>query len=329
MITSLPRLIVTAGEPAGIGLDICIALARQAQSADIVFLADPDVLQQRAGQLDQSIEIDIVEADCPAQVHRPGTLRVLPVKCPVAVLAGKLDTGNAPFVIEMLDKAVDLLLDNSFDALVTAPVHKGIINQAGIAFTGHTEWLAEKTNAKQPVMMLASKSLRVALVTTHLPLSEVSRTITRDHLQAIVRVLHHEMQAKFHIRQPRIRVCGINPHAGEDGHLGREEIDIIIPLIESLNKQGFRLEGPVSADTAFLPESLDETDVILAMYHDQGLPVLKYSGFEHAVNITLGLPIIRTSVGHGTALELAGTGKANPDSLIAAINSAISMVHLS
>lgn len=329
MITSLPRLVVTTGEPASIGLDICIALAGQTLSADIVFITDPDILQQRAEQLGQSIQIDIVEAGYPAQIHQPGILRILPVKCPAAVSAGKLNTANASFVLEMLDKAVDLIQDNCFDALVTAPVHKGIINEAGIPFTGHTEWLAEKTGAELPVMMLATETLRVALATTHLPLSEVSRAITRDHLQTIIHILHRDMQEKFHIQQPRIRICGINPHAGEDGYMGREEIDVMIPLIETLNQQGLQLEGPVPADTAFLPEYLHETDVILAMYHDQGLPVLKYSGFENAVNITLGLPIIRTSVDHGTALELAGTGRANPASLIAAIDAAINMVRSS
>jgi len=257
--------------------------------------------------------------------HQAGHIPILPASCQAPPIAGQLDQDNARYVTQTLDRATDLLMNKQFDALVTAPVHKGIINDAGIAFTGHTEWLAERTRAKLPVMMLATPDLRVALVTTHLPLQQVSQAITKTRLESVIRILHQDLIDKFHIKNPRIRVCGLNPHAGEDGHLGKEEINTIEPVLNQLKDDGINLEGPVPADTAFLPDTLQTTDAILAMYHDQGLPVLKYSGFDHAVNITLGLPIIRTSVDHGTALELAGTGKANPASLTAAVNLAIEM----
>lgn len=326
MSKPLPRLVITTGEPAGIGPDVCLALAAQAQAADLVFIAEPRLIQQRANALGLSVKLDIVDAQCPIQPHHPGRLRIFPVDCPAPVTAGSLNVENAVYVIEMLNQATDLVYHGPFDALVTAPVHKGIINQAGFAFTGHTEWLAKRTHTDLPVMMLANQQLRVALATTHLPLSAVSQSITREKLEAVIRILHHALQHWFHIQKPRIRVCGLNPHAGESGHLGHEENEIITPLINSLNESGMTLEGPVPADTAFLPDSLDKVDAILAMYHDQGLPVLKYSDFEHAVNITLGLPIIRTSVDHGTALGLAGSAKANPASLLAAVEMAIHMI---
>jgi len=329
-LTTRPcRLAVTPGEPAGIGPDICLALARQATSrptsADIVFIADPDLLRQRATELGYNVTINRIDAPNSLPACRPDVLNVIAVKSNTATQAGKLNPANAGYVVEALNRACDLLLDGHFDALVTGPVHKGVINQAGIPFTGHTEWLADKTGGSQPVMMLANGNLRVALATTHLPLTQVSQAITHKHLETIIRVLHSDLRHRFHIAAPRIRICGLNPHAGEDGHLGREEVDTMIPLIDMLRRQGMQLEGPVPADTAFLPEQLDQADAILAMYHDQGLPVLKYSGFETAVNVTLGLPIIRTSVDHGTALELAATGRANPHSLIAAVNMAIEM----
>jgi len=321
----LPRIAITPGEPAGIGPDICLALASQPLDADIVFVADPDILQQRADQLGIPVKVKADDGTNEPRNHEPGTLRVITVHCPDPVTAGQLNTGNAAYVVDALDRAIRLVHEGPYDALVTAPVHKGIINEAGIPFTGHTEWLAERTGARQPVMMLANNRLRVALATTHLPLSRVSDTITRERLETVIRVLHHDLQSRFHIDRPRIRVCGLNPHAGEDGHLGHEEIEIMIPLMESLRDEGLQVEGPVPADTAFLTSHLDDTDAILAMYHDQGLPVLKFSDFEHAVNITLGLPIIRTSVDHGTALELAGTGKASASSLFAAVDMAITM----
>jgi 4-hydroxythreonine-4-phosphate dehydrogenase len=241
-------------------------------------------------------------------------------------VAGRLDRHNAGYVLAALTRATDGCLTGEFDALVTGPVHKGVINDAGIPFSGHTEFLAERCKAKQVVMMLACPGLRVALATTHLPLAEVPRAITRERLTAVIEVLHADLRMKFGITNPRLLVCGLNPHAGEGGHLGREEIEIIAPVIRQLQQQGLPLKGPVPADTAFLPESLAGTDAVLAMYHDQGLPVLKARDFAHAVNVTLGLPFIRTSVDHGTALELAGTGRADPSSLHAAIDTALAMI---
>ena len=325
-MTKLPRLVITPGEPAGIGPDICIQLVQNTLPARLVFVADPDVIKQRAEVLDLSIEISPCTSNQEIPAHQAGIFPIIPIACKTLVIAGQLDQSNAPYVTQTLDHAIELLINKQFDALVTAPVHKGIINDAGINFTGHTEWLAERTQAPLPVMLLASSKLRVALVTTHLPRQQVSQAMTALRLESVIRILHEDLIQKFHIKGPRIRVCGLNPHAGEGGHLGNEEIEIIEPVINKLKQEGFRLHGPVPADTAFLPNSLSDTDAILAMYHDQGLPVLKYSGFENAVNVTLGLPIVRTSVDHGTALELAGTGKSDPSSLIAAINMATKMV---
>ena len=325
-MTLLPRLVITPGEPAGIGPDICIQLVQHRVAARLAFVVDPDIIRQRAEQLGLPVQISTYTDDQGAPEHQAGHFPVIPISCQTSTIAGKLDRSNASYVTQTLDHAVDLITNKQFDALVTAPVHKGIINDAGIAFTGHTEWLAARTGATLPVMMLASNKLRVALVTTHLPLQQVSQAITQPRLESIIRILHQDLIEKFHIKIPRIRVCGLNPHAGEDGHLGKEEINTIEPVLNRLRGEGINLQGPVPADTAFIPDSLQETDAILAMYHDQGLPVLKYSGFDHAVNVTLGLPIIRTSVDHGTALELAGTGNANISSLKAAIDMAIEMV---
>ncbi len=322
---SLPRLVITPGEPAGIGPDICLQLVQQEIPAELVFITDPEVLKSRAQLLGLNTDIQTLSSVTDATPHQLNTLNVLSVTCPEAVEIGSLNPLNASFVTNTLDTAIDMVHSGKADAIVTAPVHKGIINDAGIPFSGHTEWLAERTNASKPVMMLANNDLRVALATTHLPLKDISNAITSDLLEEIITIIHDDLQSKFHIIEPRIRVCGLNPHAGEDGHLGREEIDTIIPVLQRLRQQGFNLQGPVPADTAFLPDTLNGADAILAMYHDQGLPVLKYSGFETAVNITLGLPIIRTSVDHGTALELAGTGKANVSSLRAAVDTAIEM----
>jgi 4-hydroxythreonine-4-phosphate dehydrogenase len=242
------------------------------------------------------------------------------------VQAGQLNAENARYVLQLLDIAADGCLRGNFDAMVTAPVQKSIINDAGIAFSGHTEYLAERTGAALPVMMLASSSLRVALATTHLPLTAVSAAITPTLLEHVLRILDNDLRQRFHLPAPRIMVCGLNPHAGEGGHLGREEIEVISPVISTLRAQGMQLTGPVPADTAFTPHQLEKADAVLAMYHDQGLPVLKYAGFGNAVNITLGLPIVRTSVDHGTALPLAGTGQADAGSLIAAVEMAIGMV---
>jgi 4-hydroxythreonine-4-phosphate dehydrogenase len=251
---------------------------------------------------------------------------VLPAKTKYPVKPGQLDVANAPYVIETLRTAVAGCLRGEFDALVTGPVHKGIINDAGIAFTGHTELIAAQCAVAQPVMMLACPGLRVALATIHLPLAAVPRAITRERLTAVIEVLHRDLRDRFGIADPRILVCGLNPHAGESGHLGREEIEVIEPAIRSLAARGMRLRGPVPADTAFIPAQLADIDAVLAMYHDQGLPVLKHHDFAHAVNITLGLPFVRTSVDHGTALELAGTGHAEVSSLQAAIEMARGLI---
>jgi 4-hydroxythreonine-4-phosphate dehydrogenase len=252
-------------------------------------------------------------------------MRVLHVPVAASVRCGQLDPANAGYVLRLLDAAIDGCVRSDFDAMVTAPVQKSVINDAGIAFTGHTEYLAERTGAPLPVMMLTSGSLRVALATTHLPLSAVSSAITRPLLEQVLRILDHDLRARFGITAPRILVCGLNPHAGESGHLGREEIEVISPVIEQLRQHGMQLIGPQPADTAFTPHMLQQADAVLAMYHDQGLPVIKHVGFSDAVNVTLGLPIVRTSVDHGTALNLAGTGKADAGSLISALELALTL----
>jgi 4-hydroxythreonine-4-phosphate dehydrogenase len=297
-----------------------VLLAARPQRVRLVFIADPAVLRARAQALDLSLNL-------PEWQNQPAEgCYLLPVSAKAPVEAGRLDKANAPYVLETLNRAIAGCLRGEFDVLVTGPVHKGVINDAGIAFTGHTEYLAAQAGIITPVMMLAAGSLRVALVTTHLALADVPRAITRERLTAVLEILHRDLKEKFGFSQPRIRVCGLNPHAGESGHLGREEIEVIEPVIKALAAKGMQLEGPVPADTAFLPESLKHVDAVLAMYHDQGLPVLKHHDFAHAVNVTLGLPFIRTSVDHGTALELAGTGKADPASLYAALDMALAMV---
>ena len=318
-----PRIVLTAGEPAGIGPDLCLMLAGQQQAAEIVVVVDPDLLARRAAQLELPFRYRLFDAAGTTSQHSPDELCILPVKLNKAVHSGRLDTGNARYVLDTLDAAIDGCLSGHFDALVTAPLHKGVINDAGIPFSGHTEYLAAKTGTRDVVMMLATETLRVALVTTHLPLSQVSAHITADRLQRVIQALHRDLQSRFAISQPCIAVCGLNPHAGEGGHLGREEIETIIPALQELRAQNIKLVGPLPADTIFNSSEAAGCDVILAMYHDQGLPVLKYSGFGEAVNITLGLPIIRTSVDHGTALELAGTGNIHTGSLQMAIDSAI------
>jgi 4-hydroxythreonine-4-phosphate dehydrogenase len=328
MTTHLPRIALTTGEPAGIGLDITLQLAALPLAADIVVWADPDILQQRAQQLGRSVELIVKETHVPS-VHRPHQLKVVPVAVARPVTAGQLEVANAPYVLAQLQQACQRCMTREFDALVTAPVHKAIINEAGIAFSGHTEFFAQQTDTSQVVMMLATPELRVALVTTHLPLHQVSAAITPIKLATVIRILHHDLQTKFGIMQPRISVCGLNPHAGEAGHLGTEENEIMIPVLQQLRTEGLQLIGPLPADTAFTPEALAGIDAVLTMYHDQGLPVLKHLGFGRAVNITLGLPIIRTSVDHGTALELAGTGRARADSLRDAVQVAIEMLAVS
>lgn len=310
-----PLIAVTAGEPAGIGPDLCVALASRRLPARIVIVADRTLLQQRA----QMLGLTLGQITAFDHADAAGNFSILHVPLARPAQAGHLDAGNASYVLRTLELAADGCRDRQFDAMVTAPVHKGIINDAGIAFTGHTEFLAERLRAAHVVMMLAGGGMRVALATTHLPLHAVAAAITRDSLEQTLRVLREDLVARFGIARPRIIVAGLNPHAGESGHLGREEIEIIAPVLERLRAEGHVLVGPLPADTLFQPERLKHCDCVLAMYHDQGLPVLKYASFGGGINITLGLPIIRTSVDHGTALELAGTGNAKPDSLIAAI----------
>jgi len=323
--TPIARLALTPGEPAGIGPDLCIQLAQQAQQVQLIAIADPQLLRQRASQLGLPLTLLDFSPSAPSHRSEPGELYVLPVPLAVPAQAGKLDPRNAGYVLQTLRRAVEGCRSGEFDALVTGPVHKGIINDGGIPFTGHTEFLAELTGTPRVVMMLATEGLRVALATTHLPLAEVSRAITPELLDEVIRILHRDLQLRFGLADPRILVCGLNPHAGEGGHLGREELEVITPVLELLRGEGMQLFGPLPADTLFTPRYLAEADAVLAMYHDQGLPVLKHMGFGRAVNITLGLPIIRTSVDHGTALELAGSGKAESGSLQYAIEVAVGM----
>ena len=320
-----PRLILTCGEPAGIGPDLCIDIARRAWPCELVVAGDMQVLQARARDLQQTLTFLPYTRDDAVTAHRAGTLRVLHVPAATPVRAGQLDRANARHVLALLDRAIEGCLAGEFAAMVTAPVQKSVINDAGIKFSGHTEYLAERTGAAHPVMMLASDSLRVALATTHLPLKDVSAAITAELLQKVLRILDGDLRTRFAIATPRIIVCGLNPHAGESGHLGREEIEVIAPALDALRRAGLQLVGPAPADTAFTPQMLAQADAVLAMYHDQGLPVIKHAGFENAVNVTLGLPIIRTSVDHGTALSLAGTGRADAGSLASAIEMALKL----
>ena len=321
----LPVLALTPGEPAGIGPELALKLATRDLDCCLLAIADPDVLAARA----QAIGLDIeLKVDC-RDPHQAGSLCVLPIaeQCD-AVTAGELNPDNSAYVLATIARAADGCKTGEFDAMVTGPVHKGIINDAGIPFSGHTEFIADRTNSSQPVMVLANKTMRVALVTTHLPLKDVAKTISAERIRSVLAVLHHDLQHKFGIAKPVISVCGLNPHAGEGGHLGREECDIIEPLLDQLRDSGMQLIGPLPADTAFTPGQLQRCDATLTMYHDQGLPVIKSQGFGEIVNITLGLPIIRTSVDHGTALDLAGSGKASEDSLIAAVNQALTMISI-
>ena len=313
-------LIITSGEPAGIGPDLCLQLAQEVQP--LVVIADKALLQQRAGQLGIDVEFHEYTAVQPC-AH--GKLSVLHVPLVRPVIAGRLDSANATYVLDMLSRAVKGCISGEFSGMVTAPVHKGVINDAGIPFTGHTEFLAEQTHTPLVVMMLAGGGMRVALATTHLPLREVADAITPGLLEDILRILHRDLQSRFGIAQPRILVAGLNPHAGEGGHMGREEIEVMIPVLDKLRAEGMDVSEPLPADTLFAAHRLRECDAVLAMYHDQGLPVLKHASFGEGVNITLGMPIIRTSVDHGTALELAGTGKANVGSLLEAIKVAREM----
>ena len=314
MGSRLPVIALTSGEPAGIGPELCTALAREALPARIVVIGDAELLRSRAGHTGLAI-LPYVNGTAPLT----DGLEVEHIALASAAQPGVLNPANARYVLALIDRAVTGCLSGEFDAMVTAPVHKGVVNDAGIAFTGHTEYLAEKTNTAQVVMLLTGGGLRVALASTHVALSEVAQHLTAAGLLATLRVLHADLQLRFGIVQPHILVTGLNPHAGESGHLGREEIDLIAPVVQQLCAEGLHIDGPLSADTVFVPANLAKADCVLAMYHDQGLPVLKYASFGQGVNVTLGLPIIRTSVDHGTALELAGRGKADAGSLIAAV----------
>lgn len=320
-----PRLAITCGEPAGIGPDLCVQLLQEAYPAELLIIGDAQLLLHRAQLLGLGLQLQHVGLAEPPRPHVPGTIKIINIPLAESVQCGRLNKVNVPYVLATLDTAIAGCLDNRFDALVTGPVQKSIINVAGFAFTGHTEYLAEKSNSKV-VMMLTTPGLRVALATTHLPLREVSNAITELLLEDVLTIINKDMQRLYGIKQPRLLVCGLNPHAGESGHLGHEEREIIEPVLQRLRAKGYDLTGPLPADTAFIPKYLDSADVVLAMYHDQGLPVLKHRGFGQAINVTLGLPFIRTSVDHGTALDLTGTGKADAGSFKEAIFAAIEMV---
>lgn len=316
------RIAITPGEPAGIGPDLVIELAQQAWTAQLVVFADKRMLIERAMQLNLPLELLPYDPDNPT-LAEPGQMFIEHIAVDVPVKAGELDRDNGGYVVETLRQACQQNMQGAFDAVVTGPVHKGIINQAGISFSGHTEFFAAESNTQDVVMMLATEGLRVVLATTHIPLAYVAKAITRDRLHKVLHIVHTDMKLKFGIESPHIFVCGLNPHAGENGHLGTEELDTIIPALEELRGEGLNLTGPLPADTMFQPKYMQQADAILAMYHDQGLPVLKHKGFGASVNITLGLPFIRTSVDHGTALDLAGTGKADAGSFMLALNQAI------
>ena len=309
-MTSTAPIVVSSGEPSGIGPDICLQLAARNWPVPLVILGDKTLLAARAKMLGIGI----------------ANLNICHIALNAPCVAGALNSANAGYVLSMLDTAIAGCLSGEYSAMVTAPVHKGIINDAGIAFTGHTEYLAAKTATPRVVMLLAGAGLRVALVTTHLALKDVPGALTQDKLESTLRILHSALQAKFGIARPRILVAGLNPHAGESGHMGREEIEIISPVLTRLRAEGMQLIGPLPADTLFTKNVLANSDAQLAMYHDQGLAVLKYAAFDEGVNITLGLPIIRTSVDHGTALDLAGSGRASATSLFAAVDCALAMV---
>jgi 4-hydroxythreonine-4-phosphate dehydrogenase len=318
MMHNIPRIAVTSGEPAGIGPDLCLLLAQHKINAQITIIGDSEMLAERAKLLKLNFHL-------PAYESRTNKLSVLHIPAKTPAVAGKLDAANSQYVLNTLTCAMDGCQSGAFDAMVTAPVHKGIINYAAIDFTGHTEFLAEYTNTSQVVMMLVGGGLRVALATTHLPLSKVPDAINQINLEQTIRILNTDLMYKFKIKSPRILVAGLNPHAGENGYLGDEEIRIINPVLEKLRLEGMQLTGALPADTLFTKKHLDKADAVLAMYHDQGLPVLKHASFGKGVNITLGLPIIRTSVDHGTALDLAGTGNIEIGSMLAAIELAIEL----
>ena len=321
-----PRILYTVGEPAGIGPDIIIRIAQQYQPFQLITIADPDVIQQRAEQLGIRLTLRIVTSKTAVSPTLAGELYLIPIAVAEPVIAGQLNKKNGQSVINSLTHAVKLLLNKQAEAIVTGPINKAIINEAGIAFTGHTEFFAEQSNTKKVVMLLSSPKLKVALVTTHLPLRLVSDAITYDEIVQTIAIVATSLQQQWRIVDPKIAVCGLNPHAGESGHLGHEELMVIKPAIKAMERKGILVSGPWPADTIFVGDNLKKFDVVVAMYHDQGLPVLKHQGFAEAVNITLGLPFIRTSVDHGTALSLAGTSAVKTGSAEAALNTALAMV---
>jgi 4-hydroxythreonine-4-phosphate dehydrogenase len=325
--TVTPRIAVTAGEPAGIGPELCLALARTRLASRVVIVADRDLLRSRAKKLRMAVDIRDFDARSELPVSRApaSALLVRHVALAAPVAAGKLDPANSAYVLRSLEIAADGCRDGVFAAMATAPVHKGVINDAGIAFTGHTEYLAAHTGARHVVMMLVGGGMRVALATTHLPLAQVPGALTKEGLCRTLAVIDADLRRRFRVARPRIIVAGLNPHSGEAGHLGREDLDVIVPAIAAAKAAGIDARGPIPADTLFVPDRLKGADCVLAMYHDQGLPVLKYASFGRGVNVTLGLPFVRTSVDHGTALDIAGSGKADPGSLIEALKLAIEL----
>ncbi|KXI21521.1 4-hydroxythreonine-4-phosphate dehydrogenase PdxA [Photobacterium sanguinicancri] len=326
-MSEVKRLAITPGEPAGIGPDLVLAMAQQNWPHELVICANAQLMVERAALLGLDITIRDYNSALPAQPHQAGTLVVANCALAAEVTPGTLDEKNGHYVLATLERAAQGCMQGEFAAVVTGPVHKGVINRAGVSFSGHTEFFAQQSDTAQVVMMLATEGLRVALVTTHIPLAYVSKAITEERLKDVIRILHHDLVTKFGIEQPNIYVCGLNPHAGEEGCLGMEEIEVITPALEQLRHQeNMNLIGPLPADTIFQEKYLADADAVLAMYHDQGLPVLKYKGFGNSVNITLGLPFIRTSVDHGTALELAGTGQADTGSLWTALSHALELV---
>lgn len=322
---TIPRIVITPGEPAGIGPNIVIDIAQQEWPAELVIVGDPELIRERASLLKKSIVLHEVDLTKPPTATSAGEIKFLPVKLVSACVPGQLDIKNSPYVLRCLEIATDLCLQNKANALVTGPVHKSIMNDANINFSGHTEFLAERTGAKKTIMLFVVDELKVALMTTHIPLALVSSAITKEKIIETVMLLHKELMQKFHISDPKILVCGLNPHAGENGYLGREEIDIITPALFQLRTDNINVIGPLPADTVFTEKLLKLGDVVLAMYHDQALPVVKYIGFSDAVNMTLGLPFVRTSVDHGTAIDLAGGDEADAGSLRSAVLLAIEL----
>lgn len=324
----IPRILITTGEPAGIGPDIIAQIAERSFPAELIVVGDPDLLETRAKHLKKPLSLTPYHFKEPPKIHTPGTLTILPVELKVPAIPGTLNPANAPYVMACLELATEYCLEKMADALVTGPVHKAILNQAGFPFIGHTEFLAEFCEVEEVIMLFVVGEIKVALATTHIPLAKVPSAISKAHLNKIIRLLQRELKQRFKLVSPRILVAGLNPHAGEAGLLGHEEIDSIIPALLALRADNIEVLGPFPADTLFTKKRLAEGDVILGMYHDQVLPVIKHIGFDRAVNVTLGLPIIRTSVDHGTALDIAGTAAANPGSLTAAISLALKLASM-